>query len=365
MKWSWRIGRIAGIDINVHATFLLLLAWYALVAWRESGSGAGAGLAVLFILAVFASVVAHEYGHALTARRYGVQTRGITLLPIGGVAQLERMPDSPRQELAIAIAGPLVTVAIVVLLRLGLAVTGHGATPTTTLVAVSAADFAAQLMWVNVTLAVFNLLPAFPMDGGRVLRAWLAMRSGDYVRATDRAAQVGKAFALLFGILGLFVIGNPFLVLIALFVWMGAASEASAVQTRTAFHGIPVSRVMITDLRTLHPTDTLGRAADYVLAGFQQDFPVVDRGEVVGVLTRRRLLEALAEKGREGWVSAAMERSFETAAPGEDVERALARLQECRCHTLPVVDGGVLVGVLTAENIGEYLMVEAATRGRG
>jgi CBS domain-containing protein len=188
------------------------------------------------------------------------------------------------------------------------------------------------------------------------------MRSGDYVKATDRAAQVGKAFALLFGILGLFVMGNPFLVLIALFVWMGAAAEASAVQARSAFHGIPVSRVMITDLRTLHPTDTLGRAADFVLAGFQQDFPVVDGGRVTGVLTRARLLEALAEKGRDAWVSAAMERSFQVASPQEDVEVALARLQACRCHTLPVVDGGALVGVLTAENIGEYLMVEAATR---
>jgi CBS domain-containing protein len=209
---------------------------------------------------------------------------------------------------------------------------------------------------------VFNLIPAFPMDGGRVLRAWLAVRSGDYVRATETAAGIGKAFALLFGIAGLLKFGAV-LVLIALFVWMGAAAEASAVQARTVFQGVPVSRVMITDLRILHPTDTLGRAVDYILAGFQQDFPVVDGGLVVGVLTRAGLLKALAEKGRDAWVVTAMDREFQTAAPDEELERAFTRLQGCRCHTLPVVRGGELVGVLTTENVGEFLMIDAAMRG--
>jgi Zn-dependent protease len=364
MKWSWRIGRIAGIDISVHATFLLLLAWYALVAWRDTGSVAAASVAVLFVLAVFASVVAHEYGHALTARRYGIPTRGITLLPIGGVAQLDHMPDEPRQELVIAVAGPLVTVAIVVVLYLVLLVSGRPLAPDAAMLPRTAPQFLAQLMWVNVTLAVFNLLPAFPMDGGRMLRAFLAMRSGDYVRATERAANVGKAFALLFGIWGLFIAGNPFLVLIALFVWMGAAGEAAATQTRDVFHDIPVSRVMITDVRTLHPTDTLGKAVEHILGGFQQDFPVVDGDRVVGVLTRSALLKALAEKGTDAWVTAAMDREFKTADPEEGVAGALARLQECKCHTLPVVRDGELVGVFTTENVGEYLMIDAAMRGR-
>lgn len=359
MRWSWKIGRIAGIDVNVHATFLLLLVWVALASWRAGGTAYAALDGVLFILAVFASVVAHEFGHALTARRFGVQTRGITLLPIGGVAQLERMPDQPKQELLIAIAGPAVTVAIIAVLYAILLATGQSpasgaamTSPTT--------SFAARLLWVNITLALFNLLPAFPMDGGRVLRAWLAMRSGDYVRATERAASIGKGFALLFGMVGLF--GNPFLVLIALFVWMGAAGEAAAAQTRHAFTGVPVARVMITDVRTLSPHDTLGRAVEHILAGFQQDFPVVDDGRLVGVLTRADLLKALAEKGSDAWVSSAMSRSFLTTEPTEDVERALARLQECRCHTLPVVRNGELVGVLTTENVGEYLMIDAAIR---
>ena len=361
MKWSWKIARVAGIDIYMHATFLLLLAYWAVVGYRDSGTSAGAIDGVLFILAVFASVVAHEYGHALTARHYGVRTRGITLLPIGGIAQLERMPDTPAQELAIAIAGPAVTVAIIIVLYTLLTLTGHPVGPASEIEHPGAA-FASGIMWTNVSLALFNLIPAFPMDGGRVLRAVLAMRTGDYVRATDRAASVGKAFALLFGIIGILKGPSPLLVLIALFVWMGAAAEASAVQARSVFHGVPVSRVMITDLRTLHPTDTLGHAVDYILAGFQQDFPVIDDGRIVGVLTRADLLKALAARGRDAWVVAAMDREFQTATPDEDLGRAFARLQACRCHTLPVVRGDELVGVLTTENIGEFLMIDAAMR---
>jgi Zn-dependent protease len=358
MKWSWRVGRIAGIDINVHATFLLLLAWYALVGYRMGG-GAGAAAALVFILAVFASVVAHEYGHALTARHYGIRTRGITLLPIGGVAQLERMPDRPAHELLIALAGPAVTLAIAIALYAAVAATG--APPITRdVIAGTEGGFLQRLLWINIVLLGFNLLPAFPMDGGRVLRAWLAMRT-DYVRATEIAAAIGRAFALLFGIAGLVELG-PLMVLIALFVWMGAAGEAAAAQTRYAFHGVPVGRVMITDFRTLSPTDTLGRAVQHTLAGFQQDFPVVERDAVVGILTRAALLRALAEHGVGGWVSAAMDRSVQTADPHEELATAFARLQSCRCHTLPVVRDGALVGVLTAENVGEWLMIDAAMR---
>jgi Zn-dependent protease len=201
VKWSWKLGRVAGIDIYVHATFLLLLAWIGLVSYQRGGPSAAAS-GVLFILAVFASVVLHEYGHALTARRFGVQTRDIILLPIGGVARLERLPSDPRQELWVAIAGPIVTIVLAGVLYAILAATG-GPTSVEDILAINA-PFLAQLMRINVWLAAFNLLPAFPMDGGRVLRAALAMRT-DYVRATELAARVGKGFALLFGIVGLFV----------------------------------------------------------------------------------------------------------------------------------------------------------------
>ena len=360
MKWSWKLGRFAGIDVRVHATFLLLVAWVAWIGYGNGGGATGAVAEVIFILLVFLSVVLHEYGHALTARRFGVGTREITLLPIGGVAQLERMPREPRQELLIALAGPAVTVALAVILWVVMAVL-HMPANVSALVEENA-PLLSRLMWVNVWLFLFNVLPAFPMDGGRVLRAALAMRMG-YGRATGVAAEVGKGFALLFGIVGLF--SSPFLVLIALFVWLGAAGEAASVQTQSAFAGVPVERVMIRDIQTLAPTDPLSRAVDAVLGGFQQDFPVVDANGVVGMLTRQEMVKGLSAHGADSPVAESMQREFETTSPSESLDTAFARLQACRCRTMPVVDRGRLVGVLTAENVGEYVMIQGAGRGVG
>jgi Zn-dependent protease len=230
MKWSWRIGRIAGIALHVHATFLLLVAW---VAAQEYGQGllAVAG-SLVYIVALFAIVVLHELGHALTARRFGIMTRDIILLPIGGVARLERMPRNPRQELAVALAGPAVNVALAIVLYALVRLTGPP--PSVDLydvdILTSARAFCYQLVFVNIMLALFNLVPAFPMDGGRVLRALLAMRMSSYARATEIAARIGRGLALVLGIAGL-ATRNPFWVLISLFVWMGAGSEAAAVQS--------------------------------------------------------------------------------------------------------------------------------------
>jgi Zn-dependent protease len=230
MRWSWRIGRLAGIAIYVHVTFLLILAW---IAFQEYAYGARAiAGAMLYIFALFAIVVLHELGHALMARRFGVLTRDIILLPIGGVARLERMPRNPRQELLVALAGPAVNVALAIALFVVLRLTGQ--VPAGDLYdfdpLISVRAFLYQLVFVNIVLALFNLLPAFPMDGGRVLRALLAMRMSSYARATGIAARVGRVFALLLGAAGLYGFRNPFWVLIALFVWMGAGNEAAAVR---------------------------------------------------------------------------------------------------------------------------------------
>lgn len=367
MRWSWRIGRLAGIDVYVHATFPLLLAWIAVSAYQRQQSTAAVVGAVAFILAIFAIVVLHELGHALTARRYGIATRDITLLPIGGVARLERMPREPRQELLVALAGPAVNVALAALLYvLLLAIRGAAASTTDALTLddpVAGGSLLARLIAVNVWLALFNLIPAFPMDGGRVLRALLAMRSRNYARATETAARVGRFFALLFGLIGLFVVGNPFLVFIALFVWLGAAAEASAVQTSAMLDGVPLSQVMITDVRTLEPGDPLRRAMELTLTGFQQDFPVLEHGAVVGLLTRQQLVRGLAERGPDAPVGSVMGREFQSVTPDEPVEEALTRLKACACHAMPVVRGRELIGVLTTENVGEFIMLRAALRG--
>ena len=355
MKSSWKIGRVAGIEIHLHFTFLLLLAWVGLSHYLQRRDWNDAVSGLTFIIALFTIVVLHELGHALAARRFGIRTRDITLLPIGGVARLERIPEKPREELLVALAGPAVNLVLAGLLFAILSL-GRERSPLTEFSLVGG-DLLTKLMWVNLSLAGFNLLPAFPMDGGRVLRAVLAMRL-DYVRATNIAAAIGQGMAWVFGFLGLFT--NPFLLFIALFVWIGAAQEAGMAQMKSALAGLPVDRVMLTDFRVLAPEDTLARAVEHILAACQQDFPVVQGGEVVGVLTRSDLLTGLAGQGQGALVGEVMQRNFCTADPNEMVETVLGRLREEDSRTLPVIENGKLKGIFTAENLGEYLMVQTA-----
>jgi Zn-dependent protease/predicted transcriptional regulator len=364
MGGSLRIGRIAGIDLYIHWTFSLLivgaLGYYLLIGdYPLSTALAGVGL----ILAVFFCVVLHELGHALTARRYNVPTRDITLYPIGGVARLQRIPEKPGQELAVAIAGPAVNVVIGLALYALLVVTGQSLIPGRGLVAPQE-QFLQNLMWINVLLVAFNLLPAFPMDGGRVLRALLAMRL-DYVRATQIAAAVGQGMAILFALIGIFVIFNPFLIFIALFVYLGAQQEAHMAMMRTAIEGLPVRNAMITNFTPLAQSASLAEAVQLLIAGSEQDFPVTEDERMIGVLTRRRLVQALSERGNETRVGDVMEAACEPVEEGEMLDRAFRRMQESECSMLPVHRAGRLVGVVTLENVGELVMVSSSLRKAG
>lgn len=366
MRWSWQVARVAGIPVRVHATFALFIVWIFVASLTGGQDLARAAQGAGTILAIFGCVVLHEFGHALTARRYGVKTRDITLLPIGGVARLERIPEKPSQEIAIALAGPAVNVVIalallpIVLPMFSLA-QAAGAT------AELLNWFPARLFFVNVMLVVFNLIPAFPMDGGRVLRAALASRL-DYVRATRIAAGVGQGIALLFGFAGL-RFGEPMLLFIALFVFIGATQESAAVQMRSGFTGVPVSRAMIRDFRTLRPEDPLSRAVDLLLEGHQQDFPVLGQSPgdpPLGILTRSDLLTALAEGRTDRPVGDVTRRNCGTAHPRDLLEDVARGMEENACPAVPVVDdGGAVVGMVTLENVGELAMVRAAlSRGR-
>ena len=357
MAWSWRLARIAGIDVYVHATFLMVVAWVALVHWRQNQSLAAVLGGVGFILALFGCVVLHEFGHALTARRYGIRTRDITLLPIGGLARLERMPDQPIQELSVALAGPAVNLVIALLLFGGLQASGLWQSVEG--VGVATGGFIERIMLANLFLAAFNLLPAFPMDGGRALRALLATRM-EYTRATQRAALIGQGMAIFFGFVGLQ--GNPMLIFIALFVWIGASQEASMVQMKSALAGIPVRGAMLTDVRTLKRSDTLGDAVDLLLAGSQQDFPVVEGAVIHGMLTRSQLLTALTRSGRDAPVGDNMTPGCATADASEMLEAVLGRLKGADCRTIPITEQGALIGLVTLDNVGEFLMVQAAER---
>jgi Zn-dependent protease/CBS domain-containing protein len=365
MKWSWRIGRVMGIGIYMHITFLLVPLWVGLSqfamrrSWFDLAEGVG------FVLVLFSIVVLHELGHAATARRFGIRTRDITLLPIGGVARLERIPEDPKQELLVALAGPAVNACLAVVF---LALAGASSRfSDLTNVSVVGGDLLLILVWVNVVLILFNLIPAFPMDGGRVLRALLAMRLS-YVRATTLAARVGQVIAFCFAGFGLASMffgyagpfSNPLLVFVGLFVWVGAAQEAGMVQIKSALGGVPVHRLMITRFQTVSPRDPLAKAAGYLVAGWQHDFPVVEEGRLVGLLTRTALVDGLAQRGSEASVADIMLLRFPTIGPDEAAEKALLQLRSGESQTLLAARDGELFGVLTSENVGEYLLIRAA-----
>ncbi|MBM3123947.1 MAG: site-2 protease family protein [Chloroflexi bacterium] len=360
MKWQWKLGKFAGIDVYIHATFLLLIGWVGYSHWLEHRDWGQVLTGILFILALFVCVILHEYGHALTARKYGIKTRDITLYPIGGVARLERMPEKPIEELWVALMGPAVNVVIAAGLFAYLFLTSS-LVPLNELT-VASGSFLERLMTVNISLVLFNLIPAFPMDGGRVLRALLAMRM-DYVRATQIAANIGQGMAFLLGFIGLF--SNPFLLFIAFFVWIGASQEASMVQMKNAISGIPVGRAMLTDYQSLSPRDPLSRMTQLILSGSQHDFPVIDNDRVVGVVTRDDFLAALTRHGQNVAVSSIMRGNLPEVDSYEMVENALARIQESGVPALPVTHSGNLVGIVTAENITEFLMIRSALRAAG
>lgn len=360
MGWSWTIGRIAGIKVRMHWTFLLLLAWVG-VSFAVAGQGWEAGArAIVFVLAIFGCVVLHECGHALVARHYGVPTQDITLLPIGGVARMQRIPSEPEKELWIAVAGPAVNVVIAAILAFGLLISG-GLGAVTSEPSLTASFFT-NLMAVNIALVVFNVLPAFPMDGGRILRAFLAMRM-DYLKATNIAAGIGQAMAILFGIVGLF--WNPLLLLIALFVYLGAEAEAQAVRLKSLLGNAPVRDAMMTRFESLSPGDTLNTAVQALLAGSQQDFPVVDEAGFQGMLRRKDLVEALHNGQADRSVGEVQTPIEDVVGEDDRLQDVLERMRQIDCQSMPVFRGKELVGLVSLENVGELVMVRSATRHEG
>ncbi|MGO4570605.1 site-2 protease family protein [Microvirga sp. 2TAF3] len=355
MLWSIPVGRIAGTVVRIHVTFLLLLVWIGAAQWQRGGREAAID-GVLFIVLLFACVLAHEFGHILTARHYGIRTPEVTLWPIGGIASLERIPDKPREELIVALAGPAVNVAIAVVLILALGARLSGA-------AMAEMDnphagLIARIAAANIILVLFNLIPAFPMDGGRVLRALLAMRM-NHVAATRLAARIGQGAAFVFALVGLFV--NPMLIIIGLFVYLAATAESQHVAFQDATRGLPLRSVMMSSVETLSTSSTLNDAVDLMLRTSQKEFPVVDgSGRPQGLLTREGLIMALHQGGPATPVLGAMTRDVPTALDRQPFDTAVALLNKAKAPALLVVDDAQkLVGLLTPENIGEMMMVRS------
>lgn len=350
--WSVHIATVSGIPIRLHVTFLLLLGFIGVEAWRKPGAQLNG---FLLMAGIFLCVLLHELGHSVVAQRYGIGVRDITLYPIGGIARLEKMPK-PAQELWIALAGPLVNVVVAGGIWVGMSL-GKGVIPWAQITQGEGHLWQA-LLGSNLLLAGFNLLPAFPMDGGRVLRALLALKWGE-ARATEVAAGVGQMLAFGLGFLGL-ISGQFMLIFIAFFVFIGAGQEAMAYRGRALTEGIEARRAMLTDFRTLSSGVTLGHAAEMLLETSQQDFPVTNGDDVIGILSRQALLRGMAQGGPGHYVSEYMERDFLRARPDDDLQSVAQALHENGGVAL-VMEGDCLVGMVTLENLAEFLILRSLT----
>ena len=357
MGWSLTIGSIAGTAVRIHITFLLFLAWIFGAADITGGAPA-AWTSVIFLLLVFLCVLLHEFGHIFTARVFGVRTPDVVLLPIGGVARLERIPERPVEEFLIAIAGPLVNVVIAALLLTigGASLQWNAAMASIDNTSISMVD---RLAVVNLFLVIFNLIPAFPMDGGRILRAALSARLG-FVRATEVAASIGQGFAFLLGFVGLFY--NPILIFIAIFVYLAASSEAHMVALRSVARGVPAMTATMTRIATLRPDATIDAAVQVLLQTSQSEFPVVDDAHrPIGLLSRGDIIRALKELGPQAPVVDAMSPDIATVDRRRPLDEAVRVLQEKGAPAIAVVEpDGRLIGLISTETIGELMMVSQA-----
>ena len=356
--------RAFGVPVRFHFTFILLAVFLLVVGLR---GGQSAAADVLFVAALFASVVLHELGHALVARRHGIRTIEIVMFPIGGLARLEKMPTA-RQELWVAAAGPLVNVVIAGALLTLAAFTGDRVVGgLETLTQPADGNLAERIAYGNLILAIFNLLPAFPMDGGRILRSLLALRMPED-DATQHAARAGRVLAIGMGLYGLLSM-NFMLLFIAFFVYLGAAQEGQAAVGRVLTHGMPVRAAMITKYHTIPHGSTIKEAAQLLLDTTQQDFPVLHGEQVVGLLDRNALLRAMANDGADSYVAGVMDREFTRLNPEMDLAEALPSLAAAGPCAL-VMDGDQLLGLLTRENLSEFLVLrrigmEVSDRRRG
>jgi Zn-dependent protease len=367
MRWSVRMFSVFGIEVRVHASFLFIVAYFAFI-WgvvRRPGGVSGALYGVLLVVLLFFLVVVHELSHSRVAQSYGINVRSITLLPIGGVSSMDEIPEDPRKELVISAAGPLSNLILGLLMLAGAfalfpaADFTHYGRLLDFFVTPSVEGTYLYLMVVNFTLALFNLLPAFPMDGGRVFRAFLAFRMGR-ARASRVAVVVGQGLALGMGFLGIFS-GNIFLLLVAVFIFFGAQGESAGDQVRQTLGDLRVSQAVNVHVEYARPDQVIGQLATTLFHSYQTDFPVVYGERVLGLVTRDRLISTLAEKGVDFPVTEAMARDFPVADLHESVYDAFLRMRLQRFKAVPVMDGDRFVGMLSVEDISEvYALLSAA-----
>lgn len=350
MGASIQIGRVFGIPVRLHITFVLLIGFIGL-AGLMTGGISRAVWSMLSIVALFACVVVHELAHSLVARAYGVRVESITLLPIGGVAAMEDMPRKPHEEAVMAIAGPLASFSIAAGLYAVIKVL-HYAGP----IAYGGQPWLVMLMHTNILIGGFNLLPAFPMDGGRVLRAVLALHM-DHVQATNIAVSLGQALAVVMGLSAILIPGmSLWLVLIAIFIFVGAGQEGQQVRTQAILERISAGQAMITRFETLDRSTPLGTALAYATQGYQHDFPVVEGDTIVGIVTRQDLLAGLHHLGAQHTVGEVMTTDVCQVPPEANMADVFRRIARGGCRIVLVRESDRIVGLVTPESFHDQLL---------
>ncbi len=359
-QFSISLGKPFGIPTRIHWTFWILILWIVYTNASQGAAGIDTLWYILFVFAIFTCVVLHELGHALAARRYGIGTRSITILPIGGVASLEKMPDRPVQELVVAIAGPMVNVLIALALGVSLSVSGSLSVGQETLegmTRIEASNFLLAMFFVNIMLVIFNMIPAFPMDGGRVLRAILAM-SMSKVKATEWAVNVGKLFAILFVFWGFS--SNPFLIFIALFIVISAQGELEMVRSAHFLHSRSIRDVVMKDYTLLDENSPLSSAVEALLNGQEKQFLVANDREITGILTKNEIIQGLTKYGKDSPIGQISRRDVSWANEDDKIEEIRNRMLQNGIELMPIGQPGNLVGVVDVDNINEFLLIQYA-----
>ncbi|MBI5869771.1 MAG: site-2 protease family protein [Actinobacteria bacterium] len=368
MKWSFKVWRVFGIELRIHITFFLIVI-YAAFMWGsvfEKGT-AGAIYGAFMIAVLFICVVIHELCHSRLAQHYGGEVDSITLLPIGGVSMLKNMPEDPKKELWVSLVGPLSNLVIAAMLFPFIYLvpdpvdgTFGAFTNSDVLISVSVQGFVSYLFMINILLALFNLLPAFPLDGGRVLRSILAQYM-PYMKATRVAVAAGQAFAFILGITGL-ISGNWIWLLIAVFIYFGAEQEGAGTEVKTVLSRLTAGQAVEANAKVLSQEQTLGEVVAVVLHSFQEDFPVLDEGgRIIGVLTRANLIAGLHNIGPEAQVGQVMEKDFPVVEASALFSEVYEKMNASRIKALPVVEGGQLLGMVTLEHLSEVFMLLNST----
>lgn len=366
MKWSFKVGRIFGIELRVHITFFLIVLYAAYiwgVGYEQGWPGAVYGAFLISML--FICVVIHELSHSRMAQHYGAEVASITLLPIGGVSLLKNMPEEPKKELWVSLVGPFSNIVIGAILGLVLILLPGKVEAASTeqftdiMIGISLQGFVTYMLIINLLLAVFNMLPAFPLDGGRVLRSILAQRMS-YVKATRAAVTTGQIFAFMLGIAGL-LLGAWLWLIIAIFIYMGAEQEGAGAEVKTVLSRLTVGQAVEAGSKVLSPEQTLGDVVTIVLHSFQEDFPVLDGDRIVGVLTRANLIGGLHKAGPDAMVSQVMEREFPLVEASAPFSEVYEKMNASGIKAVPVVEGGRLVGMVTLEHLSEVFMLLSST----